>query len=453
MMKVIKLFIIVFSVLLILTGCGEEPKAPIEKSEQLSVSSCEGCHTNYEYLKKVYSPDTVSAGGGCGGDIPQIEPYDRVYMGGDGYRKFKASAHGQLKCTYCHNGVENTSDKKLAHSNNFIKHPSEKAMEKCASCHPNIVLKGHNNIHQGWGQKSMLVLRYGLTYTDPRELENKFNALPALLKEGYKKNCSKCHATCGDCHVLRPVAGGGGLLNGHNFSAPDMFKQCLACHSSRVAHAYFGLAPGSNPDVHQQKGMNCMSCHSKNELHGDGNIYDQRYKVPSLPKCENCHRNLANSNSYHAVHINQMNCNVCHSQNYNNCGSCHVGGDGARIPSYQSFKIGINPIPEQRPYKYTTLRRSVMAPDSWSIYGVPVLANFNVRPTYKYATPHNIQKWTTRTRVASGKPCYDNCHIIREGSTIRNKELYLFNSDLLDWEKEASKIVTVDGKLPSSWGF
>jgi hypothetical protein len=32
-----------------------------------------------------------------------------------------------------------------------------------------------------------------------------------------------------------------------------------------------------------------------------------------------------------------------------------------------------------------------------------------------------------------------------------NKELYLFEEDLLDWEQEASADIVVDGKLPASW--
>ena len=38
------------------------------------------------------------------------------------------------------------------------------------------------------------------------------------MKDGYNTNCGKCHATCGDCHVNRPKAGGGGLYQAHNFS-------------------------------------------------------------------------------------------------------------------------------------------------------------------------------------------------------------------------------------------
>jgi hypothetical protein len=103
-------------------------------------------------------------------------------------------------------------------------------------------------------------------------------------------------------------------------------------------------------------------CHKQDELHGDGNIYDQRYKMPLMPKCENCHTSVSNSNQYHKAHLSTFSCNTCHSQDYNNCGSCHIGAEGARIPSYLGFKIGMNPIPETKKYKYAVLRRSLMAP-------------------------------------------------------------------------------------------
>jgi thiosulfate/3-mercaptopyruvate sulfurtransferase len=181
-------------------------------------------------------------------------------------------------------------------------------------------------------------------------------------------------------------------------------------------------------------------------------MYNQRYQVPQLPTCTQCHSSIQTSNSYHSVHFTSLSCQTCHSQNYNNCGSCHVGGAGARVPAYLGYKIGVNPIPQSRPYRLGVLRRALSAPDSWQNYGVPLLANFAARPTYKYATPHNIQRWTTRTQVLSGRACYDNCHIISEGGAYRNRELYLFRSDLLPWEVDANAGVVVDGRLPASWG-
>ena len=79
----------------------------------------------------------------------------------------------------------------------------------------------------------------------------------------------------------------------------------------------------------------------------------------------------------------------------------------------------MNPIPETKPYKMATLRQSLMAPDSWDGYGVETLSDFDVRPTYKYTTPHNIIKWTKRTIVDSlidsrHPDCAQACHIIKD---------------------------------------
>lgn len=431
-----------FFTMFVFNGCSDDDN---NNPPDLQVNSCEGCHTNYDHLRAIADPDTSTGGGGCGGDAPHIEPYDRVHLGGAGYDVFAASTHGEMECIDCHNGQDGTDDKSLAHSGDFISHPSDHSAEKCGTCHADVVARTTNSLHeQGWGQKSMVVLRSGLT---------DFSQLSALMQDGYNTNCAKCHASCGDCHVNRPKAGGGGLYRGHQFAtSPDTRDICVACHVSRGGHAFFGVGSGTVPDVHQSdQNFECTSCHTGNEVHGDGTSYDQRYKMAMLPKCENCHSNLAAANTYHAMHIDDINCQVCHSQDYNNCGSCHIGGDGARIPAYMGFKIGRNPIPETKPYKFATLRRSLMAPDSWALYGTSDLPNFAVRPTYKYTTPHNIQRWTARTTVDAGKPCYDNCHIITEGNVTRNEELYLFKSELESWEIPASDSIVVDGYLPDSW--
>ena len=424
-----------------------------ETPTENSIASCEGCHTNYVALKSNYTPDPPFEGDshGCGGEAPHYEPYDRVFLGGEGFATFKKDVHGKLPCVSCHNGVDGTSDKTKAHSGDFLEKPSAKSDAKCASCHPDIYNRTKNSLHeQGWGQKSMVAMRLGFS-----NIPSGFEQLSSTMKEGYNTNCGKCHATCGDCHVNRPPAGGGGLSKGHAFiRTPDMRDVCVTCHVSRCGHAYFGQAVGTVPDVHLTKRQfTCVVCHTQNEVHGDGKIYDQRYKMGSLPKCTYCHPDGGQPNIYHQAHMNTFSCNTCHSQDYNNCGSCHIGAEGARIASYQGFKIGMNPIPEIKPYKYAVLRQSLMAPDSWDKFGIATLPNFDVRPTYKYATPHNIIRWTKRTQVAAGKSCYDACHIIKNtDGTYRNKQLYLFKSDLQSWEISATQSITVDGKLPDSWG-
>lgn len=415
--------------------------------DEMSIASCEGCHTNYAHLQAVYSPDTAIIGGGCGGEAPHYEPYDRVYMGGDGYEEYKKSAHYEIGCVGCHNGNNNTDDKKKAHSGDFISHPSGYADQKCGSCHQEIVDNFATSIHNGTGQKRKVTIRSGLN--GPQD----FDQLPQHQIEGYNSNCATCHGTCGNCHIVRPLAGGGGLAKGHMFSkTPDMVNGCVVCHSSRGGHAYLGVAAGTEPDVHfSMNGFTCLDCHSGSELHGDGHPVEQRYAYTKLPKCEDCHQGSATSNPFHSVHYTDFNCQVCHSQDYNNCGSCHVHGEGARIPSYLGFKIAVNPIPDIKTgYNLTLVRRTLAAPDNWEKYGVDY-ANFDAFPTYNFTTPHNILRWTGRTKVTSARSCYSNCHIRNEEGVLVNRELYLFEDNLLDWEKNASASIQVDGKLPASW--
>jgi hypothetical protein len=142
-----------------------------------------------------------------------------------------------------------------------------------------------------------------------------------------------------------------------------------------------------------------------------------------------------------------MSCQTCHSQDYQNCGSCHVD-TGVRNGPFMDFKIGMNPLPGVKRFKYVVLRNAPHAPDTWSNYGVSNLVNFASEPTWRHATPHNIKRWTARTEVQSGQGCSDACHI-KNGN---NKQWFLFTDDLGEaWEKVANHGVVVDGKLPASW--
>lgn len=432
--------------LVIAIGCSKDDSEPDPTVENFA--SCEGCHTSYAHLQEVYTPDTAAPAGGCGGEAPHYEPYDRVFMGGDGYTTYKESGHYAIGCVGCHNGTDNTDDKHIAHSGDFIRHPSVFAEEKCAPCHQDIVDNFATSLHHGTGQKRKVTMRSGLS--GPQD----FDQLPAHQIEGYNANCATCHASCGECHIVRPPIGGGGLSRGHDFiKTPDMISICVTCHVSRGGHAYLGVASGTQPDVHlTQMDYKCIDCHNADELHGDGQPVDQRYAYARLPKCQDCHTDLKSKNTYHSMHMDDFNCQVCHSQDYNNCGSCHIHGEGARIPSYLGFKIAGNPIPDIKTgFDLTLVRRTLAAPDNWEKYDVPDYANFDVFPTYNYTSPHNILRWTGRTQIGNEKACYENCHIRNEGGVLVNKELYLFQDDLLDWELGATSGITVDGKLPESW--
>lgn len=426
--------------------------------EEVDVSSCEGCHTNLAHLKEVFTPDTAEAASGCGGEAPHYEPWERVEMTGDGYEDYKTSSHGSLSCTSCHGGIDGTDQKDIAHSEDFIRHPSDNWETTCLPCHENEVKYFANSLHNGTGQKRKVTIRSGL------EGPHEFDMLSEQKKEGYNNNCATCHGTCGSCHVVRPLLAGGGLANGHEFiKTPDMKTNCIKCHSSRGGHGYLGIAAGTEKDVHYTSinaQFDCLDCHSGEEIHGSADsTVTHRYEYKELPKCSNCHTGLAASNEYHSEHLGDFNCQVCHSQDYNNCGSCHVHGDGARVPSYLDFKIALNPIPDvKKDFDFVLVRRTLTAPDNWSKYGVDDYANFDAFPSYNFTTPHNILKLTSRTDVGAGNDCSSNCHIRydAENDTTYNENLYLFAKDMdvapgIDWETSANASIVVDGQLPASW--
>jgi hypothetical protein len=433
-------------VLALFLGCVETKQLAKRPALMDQAGSCVACHTSYHTLQALAEPDTEAPVEGCGGAAPRIDPQDRVFLGGPGYEAFKQSEHGQLACTDCHGGVDGTADKQQAHSGDFIKHPSLQAQATCGDCHYDIVSNAAGSLHeQGWGQKNSVAVRMGVA---------SFDALPGALQAAYGQNCATCHGTCGDCHVNRPKASGGGLYKGHQFSrTPDMRDNCVACHSSRGGHAYFGLGIGAQPDLHlTQAGFTCLDCHTQQQIHGDGNIYAHRYEAAVSPQCQDCHAGIKDANDYHEAHIEDFACHLCHSQDYNNCGSCHVGGAGARIASHLTYKIGLNPIPDDKPYKFALLRRTLAAPDSWEKFGIAQMPAFDAKTTFNYTTPHNLLRWTTRTKVAQGRSCFDSCHVVAEDDSMRNRELYLFASDLKEsWEKSANRDIVVDGKLPAGW--
>jgi len=430
---------------LILMSCSKKDS---DKVNEKGYGSCIECHTNYAHLQLVYTPDTAAPAGGCGGEAPHYEPYDRVYMGGGGFEAYKASSHYNIGCTACHGGVDQVDDKTLAHSGDFVAHPSTNYQQTCGSCHEDAAKNFGNSIHNGYGQMRAVALRSGYSGSDD------FDKLPQHQIEGYNKNCATCHGTCGNCHVVRPPIAGGGLAAGHNFTkTPDMLKTCVSCHTSRGGHAYLGVASGTVPDAHLTKlQFTCLDCHTGQEMHGEDEKLEQRYASKLMPKCLDCHQNTQKNNVYHMMHIDDFNCQVCHSQDYNNCGSCHVHGDGARIPAYLDFKIAMNTLPGLRPgFRLTTVRRTLAAPDNWEEYGVDEYAAFHTKPTYNYTSPHNILRWTSRTTRLDGQNCTASCHIRNVDGELINKDLYLFQSDLLEWEMAATKFYTVDNKLPSSW--
>ena len=127
---------------------------------------------------------------------------------------------------------------------------------------------------------------------------------------------------------------------------------------------------------------------------------------------------------------------MCHSVAYKNCYGCHVAIDEEGLPCRTSepsqidFQIGYNPLrSSERPYKYVVLRHVPTCLGTCDYYGAALLPDFNALPTWKYATPHNIQLNTPQNESC------DACH--------GNIELFLTEDDVRPEEIEANKDVIV----------
>ncbi|MGD2147572.1 MAG: hypothetical protein PVH41_12825, partial [Anaerolineae bacterium] len=89
---------------------------------------------------------------------------------------------------------------------------------------------------------------------------------------------------------------------------------------------------------------------------------------------------------------------------------------------------------DERPWDYVLLRHVPVAPDTFAFYDEYVLPEFDNAPTWKYATPHNIQRAT-----AQNQSC-DSCH--------ENYELFLTADDVDAQELAANTAVIVEQVPP-----
>ncbi|NNK13275.1 MAG: hypothetical protein HKP52_03470 [Desulfofustis sp.] len=356
-----------------------------------------------------------------------LEPQEKVLVSED----FLESTHGELACVDCHGGDDSADDKEGAHEG-FDPHPSiNNPQETCGECHEEA---------ETVPQSLHVTLSTFPGYLEKRASEDTWER----VDHGRDRHCASCHTSCGGCHVSRPKYSGKGFVNGHIFSAkPDPVNQCTACHGSRVGNEFYG-ARGQG-DVHlREYNMSCEACHSAEEMHAAApEGLENRYHLEEAANCKDCHKDLQyGSVRDHRIHNNKVQCQVCHSQTYVNCYSCHTGTDEAGIAyfinnhEFEGMKIGFNPdrIPNNN-YKYVILRHVPVDHKLFDYYIEDGFPRFDVSPTWKRASPHNIQRRTWQNANCN------NCH--------GQRALFLDESDLLDYEIKANIGVTVaDDQIP-----
>jgi len=351
--------------------------------------------------------------------VPPLEAWEKVWINLETYSD---DFHALIKCTACHGGNPDAADMETAHTG-LIPDPSEESRPTCKLCHQEITVSAASSLHST------------LAGYDTALYERSSPEHYAALETMQSYHCNSCHATCGDCHVSQPGSVGGGLLDGHSFvKTPPMSRTCTGCHGSRVKNEYFGLNEGILGDVHlRQARMACTACHTAEEMHGMGAASGSahRYDGAENPSCESCHAEQIGPQSgipQHMVHKpGTMSCQVCHSLSYTNCTNCHVDRTEDDVPFFSveahslGFYVGRNPIQsEDRPYKYVPVRHVPIDINSFSAYGEDLLVNFLSRPTWTYATPHNIQRITPQNETCGS--CHGNEAIFLTADKVAEAE-------------------------------
>jgi 3-mercaptopyruvate sulfurtransferase SseA len=364
--------------------------------------------------------------------VVPLEPFEKVLVS----KEFLDTDHGEIACVDCHGGNAAANDKKAAHAG-LDPYPAANNLEAtCGECHDEIVATSKDSLHT--------TLSTFVTVLKNRSDMNKWEEIDKA-RQGH---CAACHtSSCGGCHVSRPKSAKKGFINGHIFQKrSDPFNQCTACHGSRVGNEYYGMR--GQGDVHVSKyDMDCVACHEAEEMHAaapDG--LPGRYHLKEIVACIDCHQDLEHGSVRdHALHIGKVQCQVCHSQTYVNCYSCHVGKDEQGIGYFQNerevegMKIGLNydkDAPEAS-YNYMLVRHEPSDLEVFDFYVKDAFTNFDKVPTWKRTSPHNIQRKTWQTANCN------NCH--------GNRDLFLSENDLLDYENKANAIVVVpDNKIPTA---
>lgn len=356
-----------------------------------------------------------------------LEPYEKLLVDSD---FIDEDEHGGISCETCHGGNPEDNNWKTAHKG-LVKDPTyPDASTSCGECHEEIVEKNKASLH--------VTLAPYMNKMNMRA--NPDNKVRDKIKSAMGTHCAQCHSSCGQCHVSRPTSVEGGFIEGHLFKkTPPVETNCTSCHGSRVGKEYFGENEGIPADVHQKEhGMECKACHSGDEMHGSDQEASDRYTVENRANCSSCHTEEGDNPS-HVIHKDKVSCQVCHSVTYKNCFSCHVGKDKAgnpyfkTEPSVMAFKIGLNPKPtKERPDKYVTVRHIPIDKGLFDFYVKDGLTNMDKAPTWKMATPHNIQLETPQNESCAS--CHNNSKLFLRKQDVRSEEMTA-NKDVIvpDW--------------------
>ncbi len=225
----------------------------------------------------------------------------------------------------------------------------------------------------------------------------------------YSPGCNDCHATFSAGGVPSP-------------------KACLKCHSRQGAEINYARTDTTYADVHTKKGMTCIDCHKKEELHKDATAFSTMLDPGVIEaKCQNqgCHPTINVSYTAHTVHGDKLDCTACHTKSVLTCYSCHFETElatGGKIK---------RPIGQLRGFV-------MLANRSGKVYASTFMAL-----TYKGKAFYTIAPYTSHSIVKQGRGCQE-CH----NNAVVQQYKQTGKIILTQWDAAQKRITNTKGVIP-----
>lgn len=145
----------------------------------------------------------------------------------------------------------------------------------CATCH---LWKQRGDLPGFFGEKGGGCTACHFSQPEGLSDEEKKKVHPHIIKKIKTDNCIRCHNRSGRIGISYT-----GVYESENYGTP--YKEGQMSDKTLPGDRYYLSLPA---DIHHQKGMACIDCHTRNEIMGDGTNYSH-YEHQLEIKCESCH--------------------------------------------------------------------------------------------------------------------------------------------------------------------
>jgi len=247
--------------------------------------------------------------------------------------------------------------------------------------------------------------------------------------------CENCHETQAERDAL--------LAEGKPLVKAKDPKTCFACHGRQGLEMNDAMLTAMgmpvNTDVHRAAGKSCTSCHTFNEIHGNGIKYNSMHVSGKMERdCTSCHKlkstsvvdvdagnapSIPSAIREHKQHTKDIHCSSCHIQTVTTCYNCHL--DSSKIAKARVFT---------RPFQgFVILANDKQTKKITPVAYMTSIGQGKTGVTFAPYYNHSVQ--------GKGRVCAD-CH--------NNAQMQEFaaNGEILVTSMEGDKLVHAQGVIP-----